>query len=125
MSVSHVLDERGLPQEHCFQIGEQGATNMKAPAPQPPPAQVQQALPLQMTAEKVVAPVAAAATQPSSEPAVLSTRQLMAQLRARLRVVEREIKARKTLEQERDQIRRLIGAAQQERNNLRRIRVAG
>lgn len=49
----------------------------------------------------------------------------MRQLKARLRVVEREIKARALLEAERDQIKRLIAAAKNERTNLRAIRATG
>ena len=50
---------------------------------------------------------------------------LLKQLKARLRVVEREIKARKALEIEREQIKRLIAAANNERTNLRAIRATG
>jgi hypothetical protein len=41
-----------------------------------------------------------------------STRDIVRELRARLRDVEGEIRTRKTLETERDQLRRLIAAAQ-------------
>lgn len=54
-------------------------------------------------------------------------RVVVAELRSRLRVVEREIKARKVLEAERSQILRLIDAAKAERQggNVRRLRTAG
>lgn len=54
-------------------------------------------------------------------------RVVVAELRARLRVVDREIKARKTLESERAQILRLIDAAKAERQggNVRRLRTTG
>lgn len=55
----------------------------------------------------------------------ISTADVLRQLKARLRVVEREIKARKSLELERDQIKRLIAAAKNERSNLRAIRATG
>ncbi len=54
----------------------------------------------------------------------LTTRQLVSQLKARLKEVDREIKIRKSLEQERAQIARLLDAAKNE-NNLRRLRAAG
>lgn len=52
---------------------------------------------------------------------------VVAELRARLRVVNREIAARKKLESERAQILRLIDAAKAERQGgtVRRLRTAG
>ena len=74
-----------------------------------------------------VAPVAPAAL-PTAAPTKRTepkrtTRQIVAELNARLRIVEREIKNRSKLEQERDQIKRLIAAARP--NNLHRMKVAG
>ena len=46
--------------------------------------------------------------------APMSAAQLVRDLKQRLRYVENEIKTRKTLEKERDQIRRLIKAAKQD-----------
>jgi hypothetical protein len=127
MSISRVLDASGNVQPHTFQIG--GGTDEVVP----PAWATRQHAPLPVA--PVAAPMAHVATQaiqsaspdPKRSPsgAVLSTKQLLADLRARLRVVEREIKVRKSLDQERDQIRRLIKAAQQERDNVRRIRAAG
>ncbi len=84
---------------------------------------------------KGFAALKAAAAQPSPEPPKpptqkkkssdkLTTRQLVSQLKARLKEVDREIKIRKSLEQERAQIARLLDAAKNE-NNLRRLRAAG
>lgn len=67
---------------------------------------------------------ATAGVQPNA-PASVNLKQVLRQLKDRLRTVEREIRARKTLEAERDQIRRLIGATKNERDNLRRLRSAG
>lgn len=52
----------------------------------------------------------------------LSMTQLMRDLKARLRYVEREIKARKTLEKEREQIRRLLKAAKQEKATVHALK---
>lgn len=114
--VSRVIDEHGTPQTNCFQIGDQGdATNV-------PLAELQA-----LRSHVAVAPTpVAVSVKRASEKAssVLSARQLISQLKARLREVEREIKVRKTLEDERDQLRRLMSAAKAERNNVRRIRSA-
>jgi len=53
------------------------------------------------------------------------TKSLVKQLRDRLKVVEREIKARGQLEEERGQINRLLHAAKLEKNNLRKLRSVG
>lgn len=116
--VAGVLDESGKIHDHCFQIGDQSSP----PAPARP-----RASPLP-TPAVALPPTIAASVEPTAKKAParsLTTRQLLAELRARLRVVEREIKARKTLEKERDQIQRLIAAANNELDNLRRIRAAG
>lgn len=54
----------------------------------------------------------------------MSTTQLLRDLKQRLRFVEREIKARKMLEKERDQIRRLIQAAKKEKATVHAIKRA-
>jgi len=119
-SVQQVRDESGAPDPHVFEIGG------FASAPTPPVAEISlhAAQPAQ-----VQAPPSATATQQAADPGAevrpLTTRQLLTQLNARLRVVEREIKLRKALEAERSQIQRLIAAAKIERNNVRAIRAAG
>lgn len=126
MSVGRVLDENGALQEHTFQIGggtivsEFGA--VEAP---PDPRRRPAAPPVPVLTPAVAAVPVPVVAPPFQPPKQLSTRQILSQLKARLRVVEREIRVRKTLEQERDRIRRLIAAANQERDNLRRIRSAG
>ena len=77
---------------------------------------------------RVMAATPAPAVTHKSAPttdAPLNTATVLRQLKARLRVVEREIKTRKTLEAEREQIQRLIAAAKNERSNLRAIRATG
>jgi flagellar motility protein MotE (MotC chaperone) len=54
----------------------------------------------------------------------MSATQLVRDLKRRLRYVENEIKARKTLEKERDQIRRLIKAAKQDKATVHAIKRA-
>lgn len=75
---------------------------------------------------RVNARAAAKAARPAGE-CPRSLAHVVRELRARLRVVEREIKARKTLESERAQLLRLIDAAKAERQggNVRRLRTAG
>jgi len=127
-ATSQALDESGQPDPHVFQLGagpvapaahaaagEFDVSSAELAAVVPPPVRGQAAP--RATAE----PVAPAAS--GSKP--VSTAEVMRQLKARLRVVEREIKARKLLEFERDQIMRLIAAAKNERNNLRAIRATG
>jgi len=99
---------------HVFEFGEQFA-------------------PLPETAGEPVA-VPAAAAPPSvelnSKPQVatalqpMSTQQLVRDLKRRLRYVESEIKARKHLEKERDQIRRLLKAAKLEQATVHAIKRA-
>ena len=119
-AVSGTFDENGNNDGHSFQIGDfRGFEQLKeVPMPVAP-----------VTAPVVSAPPVAApvpTTVVASAPAaVLTTAKLLSQLRARLRVVEREIKQRKTLEQERDTIKRLIAASLNERDNVRRLRSAG
>jgi hypothetical protein len=114
--TSRVLGNDGQPEEHCFQIGD-----MRAALP-----------PLPTTEALLVAPGALAkpAAPARGKPTPLvesatSTKRLLVQLRARLRVVEREIRARRKLEGERAQLQRLISAAVSEQDNVRRIRSAG
>lgn len=104
-------DGKAIP--HCFQIGGQEP----GPAPKLDDQEWKSAQPLVLTG-----PTA----KPSAKaPETRTTKTLVAELRARLRVVEREIRARKSLEDERDSLRRLIAAAKSETNNVRRIRAAG
>lgn len=107
-AASQVLDEHGRVSPNSFQIGDDAQA---APAFVPP-------VPAQSAEPARHAPAKSKASQ-------LSTRQLISQLKARLRVVDREIKARKELERERAQIQRLLIAATTERDNLRRIRETG
>jgi predicted secreted protein len=97
----------------CFQIGgqEPGA------APKLDDQEWKLAQPL-----VVSAPATAQAPKPTKP---RTARTLVAELRTRLREVEREIRARKNLEDERDSLKRLIAAAKSETNNVRRIRAAG
>lgn len=117
-SVQQVRDETGAPDPHVFEIG--GFASAVVPITEPSAHVAQPSS--QLIAPAPVTPVAPEST-PEGKP--LTTRQLLAQLRARLRVVEREIKARQSLETERGQIKRLIAAAKTERNNVRAIRAAG
>jgi hypothetical protein len=100
--------------EHTFEIGGMGAS-----LPQPPPSRELSAPPT-----TVLAKVQARAIASGSSSAT-DCRALVKQLRARLRDVKRELKAKKTLEQERDQLQRLIRAATTELDNVRRLRAAG
>lgn len=52
----------------------------------------------------------------------MSATQLVRDLKERLRYIEREIRARKTLEKERDQIRRLLRAAKQEKATVHALK---
>jgi hypothetical protein len=99
--------------EHTYEIGSMGA----AVPQEPPPAPASVPLP----ASQPVKPAArqATAVQP------LDLRTQLAQLRARLRDVQRELKNKKALEFERDQLQRLIKAATTEIDNVRRLRAAG
>lgn len=59
----------------------------------------------------------------AGEPA--NTGLLVKQLKARLKEVERGIRERQHLEEERGQINRLLAAAKLEKNNVRKMRVVG
>jgi hypothetical protein len=113
MSAAQVLDENGNGLAHTFQIGDDPRA----------------ARPVQVEPDPVVGRHRVV-TQPAKpikrDPsASLSTRELLAQLKTRLREVEREIKLRQRLEEERGQLKRLISAAKLERDNVRRLRSAG
>lgn len=114
------LDEHGNAAAHCFQLG----AREEAPTRQQMPPEAFAPLPQPVTPRGSSAPSAIVA-RTALEHSPLSTRVLLSQLRKRLRIVEREIKARKALEEERAQIKRLMGAAVAESDNLRRIRAAG
>jgi len=93
--------------EHTFEIGGTGeVARVIAPA------------------QPATAPIAVAArvADPSGP---LSAAKMLQQMRARLREVKRQIAACKKLELERDQLQRLIRAANTELDNVRRIRAAG
>jgi hypothetical protein len=109
---------RGVTQvsEHTFEIGGMGdAPLMTVTAPLAP-------------APVVPQPIIVSAQRPVDEfdhAAPLSAAKMLAQMKARLRVVKREIAAAKKLERERDQLQRLIRAANTELDNVRRLRAAG
>lgn len=108
--------------EHTFEIGGPG-------------------LPVVPDSVEVFAPVVPSVTAlpsslPAPSPAPLAcdivavparpptAREMLAQMRARLRDVKRELADKKKLERERDQLLRLIRAATQEIDNVRRLRSA-
>ncbi len=99
--------------EHTFEIGGMGAA-----AQQPPPREF--TAPPAAVLARVHAQAVSAGTSRATD-----CRALLKQLRTRLREVKREIKAKKSLEQERDQLQRLIRAATNELDNVRRLRSAG
>lgn len=109
------LDDRGLPFEHPEDTStDSGAVNiahLEATMVRPP--QQERPAPLQ---PKTRAPTASKA---------ISARELVRSIRARLREVNREIVVRKSLERERDQLRRLLSAALQKPAPVRTIRAAG
>lgn len=97
---------------HVFELGEQGDLLPRdAPSPDPPSA-----------ISSPRAPTSRAKAAGTAAP--LRTRDVLRDLRARLRVVEREIRARKRLERERDQIHRLLDAARK-RADVRQLRATG
>ena len=105
--------------EHTFEIGGMPAA-VALPPPPAPPAPAPAAVP---------APPPAVTAGPAKGAAIAdkppTARQLLAQMRARLREVKRALADKKALEQERDQLLRLIRAATTEIDNVRRIRAAG
>lgn len=126
--ASHVIDENGQVQEHCFQIGDEPRAAKLTTAFERARQETFGAAKLAAESQdaQTTYPTGPATSTKATKPsAKLNTRQLLAQLRSRLRDVEHEIGLRKELETERDQIKRLIGAAKAEQNNVRRIRAAG
>lgn len=100
---------------HAFEFGEQFA---RRPAPPVEPA-------ASVTEVAVgAASIEAAAKQRPAFLQPMSATQLVRDLKHRLRYVENEIKARKALEAERDQIRRLIKAAKQDTGTVHAIKRA-
>lgn len=87
---------------HAFEFGDQFAPR---PEVQAAPAVVPE--PERVTVRKNAAP------KKTDQP--YSAKQVLRDLKARLRYVEREIKLRQSLEAEREQIQRLIKAAKQEK----------
>lgn len=108
---------------HTFEIGGMGVV-----LPQPvvdATAPVMQSVTAPVAVSIVAAP--AVATPPpalTAEVKPLTAKQMLAQMKARLKVVERELVAKTELERERDQLRRLIRAAKNETDNVRRLRSA-
>lgn len=115
MSGTVVRDGQLLSDSHVFEFGEQFA-----PRPQvEEPAASSAAAPIEtFTAAVNAKPALPPALQP------MTTAQLIRDLKHRLRFVEREIKARKALEKEREQIRRLIQAAKQNKATVHAIKRA-
>lgn len=95
--------------EHMFEIGGNGIPEIPESAP----------------TTVTVKPRRATAPAVASTGSATDVRALLAQLRARLRDVKRELKAKKALEQEREQLQRLIKAATTELDNVRRLRATG
>ncbi len=100
---------------NVFEFGEQFAPRAIPPGE---PAVLATAAPLDATSIQAAAKQLPALLQP------MSATQLVRDLKRRLRYVENEIKARKTLEKERDQIRRLIKAAKQDKATVHAIKRA-
>lgn len=96
--------------EHTFEIGGMGgaAEPLRVDPPLSSPAAVK-------IAREAI----------TSNPKAPTTRQILAQLRGRLRDVKRELRNKKALEREREQLQRLIKAATTELDNVRRLRAAG
>lgn len=115
MSGTVVRNGNTAADPHVFEFGEQFAPRPKADEPV-----------VLATAEPIEQFAAAVNAKPALPPALqpMSTAQLLRDLKNRLRFIEREIKARKTLEKERDQIRRLIKAAKQDRATVHAIKRA-
>lgn len=101
---------------HTFEIGGMAAA---APSTALTPSQEPAEPPLAPHTK----PVRAGLPAPHGKPP--TARQILAQLRARLREVKRELSNKKALERERDQLQRLIKAATTELDNVRRLRAAG
>lgn len=85
------------------------------------------AIPAAAAPEPLTPPPKAAPSKAATAPPPTSLAAVKRELRARLRVVEAEIRARKALERERDQIRRLLAATNSRKTTaaVRQIRAAG
>jgi hypothetical protein len=105
--------------EHTFEIGGMGAA-----VPQPV-IEVGAPVVQTVTAPMVVTPALPAPALPAACAKLLTAKQMLAQAKARLRQVTRELADKKALERERDQLQRLIQAATKEIDNVRRLRAAG
>lgn len=124
-ATSHALNESGQPDPHVFQLGADPAAPQQRATSEHDISLAELGDVVAPPRPAPVTPQQSAAPQVPVAPAPLSTASVLKQLKARLRVVESEIKARKSLESERDQIKRLIAAANNERTSLRAIRAAG
>ena len=114
--MSGTIVRNGAPaaDPHVFEFGEQFA-------PRP---QVDEPVVLAATEPLPVLSVPVNAKQLDHALQPMSAAQLLRDLKSRLRFIEREIKARKTLEKERDQIRRLIKAAKQDKATVHALKRA-
>ena len=114
MSGTVVRNGSSSADPHVFEFGEQFAPRPQADEP------------VVLAATEPVSSLLAAIKEKPIGLQPMSTAQLLRDLKTRLRYVECEIKARKRLEKERDQIRRLIKAAKQDKATIHSLkRVAG
>ena len=125
-ATTNALTESGAPDPHVFQLGggPELPTQRAASENEISAAELAAVVPPPRVMAATPAPAVTHKSAPTTD-APLNTATVLRQLKARLRVVEREIKTRKTLEAEREQIQRLIAAAKNERSNLRAIRATG
>lgn len=107
---------------HTFEIGGMGVAAVQPVVDATAPVQQSVTAPLP-PAPAAKAPLGYDIVAAPGKPPTL--RQQLAQMKARLREVKREIATKKALERERDQLQRLIRAATQEIDNVRRLRAAG
>jgi hypothetical protein len=98
---------------HVFEFGEQFAPRA---TPLAEPAASVAADPVAVASIQVAAKQIDRAVEP------VNTQQIVRDLKRRLRYIENEIKARKTLEKERAQIQRLLKAAKQEQATVHAIK---
>lgn len=122
-ATTHALNEHGEADPHVFQLGA-GPVAPQASSANGFDVSAAELADVVTPPQRGGPPQQTASAKPD-ESKPLSTADVLRQLKARLRVVEREIKTRKSLERERGQIQRLITAAKNERTNLRAIRAAG
>jgi hypothetical protein len=101
---------------HTFEIGGMGAA---------PPVSVEIGAPVVQSVTAPPLAVPSTAEVVIVTPAVPTLRQQLAQMKSRLREVTRQLRDKRALERERDQLQRLIKAATQETDNVRRLRSAG